>query len=112
MSEQVVVTCVFCGLAYGPGTPTHGAEVLVEHIRVCKKHPMRHVESVARKLLDGAMTMMAAETIDDAREMRKGLAVLCVSGNRDAIEQALQTIPMVDAVIEALESGLVAGASR
>ncbi len=43
MSEQLQteITCVYCGLAYPPGTPSHGAQVLTDHIRVCEKHPMR-----------------------------------------------------------------------
>ena len=40
-----VVTCVYCGMEYPEGTPTHGASVLTEHIKVCKKHPMRELES-------------------------------------------------------------------
>lgn len=35
-----VLTCVYCGHAYPPGSPDHGAEVLTTHIKVCPKHPM------------------------------------------------------------------------
>jgi hypothetical protein len=45
-SNQPVVTCVFCGAAYPHDTPTHGAEVLVEHIKVCEKHPLRAAEAL------------------------------------------------------------------
>lgn len=39
-----VLTCVYCGHAYEPGTPTHGTPVLTAHIKVCEKHPMRALE--------------------------------------------------------------------
>ena len=41
---ETIVTCVYCGMAYPQGTPTHGATVLTEHIKVCEKHPMRLAE--------------------------------------------------------------------
>ncbi len=40
-----VVTCVYCGLEYPPGTRTHGAKLLTEHIKVCPKHPLRAAEA-------------------------------------------------------------------
>ena len=44
--ENKVVTCVYCGHAYPPGTPTSGSQVeaLTAHIKVCEKHPMRELE--------------------------------------------------------------------
>lgn len=42
--ETQVLTCVYCGTAYPPGTPASGSDVLTAHIKVCEKHPMREVE--------------------------------------------------------------------
>ena len=42
--DKITVTCVYCGLAYPDETPTHGAEILTDHIKVCEKHPMRKSE--------------------------------------------------------------------
>ena len=39
-----VLTCVYCGEAYPPGSPDHGADVLTAHVKVCEKHPMRASE--------------------------------------------------------------------
>lgn len=52
MSEQNdrEVTCVYCGQAYPAGTPTHGAAVLTDHIKVCEKHPMRQAEETIKRL--------------------------------------------------------------
>lgn len=46
-TETQVLTCVYCGHAYPPGSPTHGAEVLTAHVKTCEKHPMRTVEASA-----------------------------------------------------------------
>jgi hypothetical protein len=47
-----VLTCVFCGHAYPPGSPTHGADELTAHVKICKKHPMaryrRALESIGK----------------------------------------------------------------
>ena len=48
--EGRVLTCVYCGEAYPPGSPTHGAEVLTEHVRTCAKHPLRAAEKEAERL--------------------------------------------------------------
>lgn len=43
-SEQhVVLTCVYCGHQYPPGTPAAMHPILTEHIAQCDKHPMRAV---------------------------------------------------------------------
>jgi hypothetical protein len=51
-NSKNVLTCIFCGHAYPPGSPTHGADVLTEHVKVCEAHPMakyRHaLEAIAR----------------------------------------------------------------
>ena len=39
-----ILTCVYCGHEYPQDTPTHGAGVLTEHIKICERHPMRKAE--------------------------------------------------------------------
>ncbi len=43
--EARILTCVYCGHAYEPGTPNHGTQALTEHINVCSKHPLREAEA-------------------------------------------------------------------
>jgi hypothetical protein len=38
--EERVLTCIYCGHAYPPGSPTHGAEVLTAHAATCEQHPL------------------------------------------------------------------------
>ena len=45
MTAKNSLTCVYCGEAYPPGSPTHGASVLTEHIKTCTKHPLRAAEA-------------------------------------------------------------------
>ena len=66
-----VLTCVYCGEAYPPGSPTHGAEVLTAHVRVCAKHPMREVESEVRRLREAtraAVERMKVAAVKAQRE--------------------------------------------
>ena len=39
-----VLTCVYCGQEYPQGTPAWGNKVLTDHIRECRKHPLRQTE--------------------------------------------------------------------
>lgn len=48
---NATLTCVYCGHAYPPGTPAHGAPVLTEHIRACEKHPLREAEETIAMLV-------------------------------------------------------------
>lgn len=59
-AETRVLTCVYCGHAYPPGSPEHGAEVLTEHIKACEKHPMRDLQQKADRLalLEGALLFL------------------------------------------------------
>jgi septal ring factor EnvC (AmiA/AmiB activator) len=44
-SEAQVLTCVYCGHAYPPGTPASGSPALTEHINQCEKHPLTAVRA-------------------------------------------------------------------
>ena len=44
--DTQTLTCVYCGQMYPPNTPTHGSEVLTEHIKVCEKHPLQWIYKV------------------------------------------------------------------
>ncbi len=50
LNARNTLTCVYCGTAYPPGSPTHGAAVLTEHIKVCEKHPLREAEAKLKEL--------------------------------------------------------------
>ncbi len=81
-AESRVLTCVYCGHAYPPGSPEHGSEVLTEHIKVCEKHPMRAIQQKADRLalLEGALLFLKGGRspdvyIERAKELGWKLAV-------------------------------------
>jgi len=65
------LTCVYCGHEYPPGSPSHGAAVLTEHIRVCEKHPMRKAESELAELRAWKESALAVEREWDAQAIAK-----------------------------------------
>lgn len=70
-----VLTCVYCGEAYPPGTPDHGADVLTAHVRTCPKHPMRKAEAETerlRRLLDDAIGHIRDPDVTAALRARMG----------------------------------------
>ena len=60
-----IITCVYCGQAYPQDTPTWGDAILTEHIKVCKKHPMRKAEADIRKLRKALYGVLGASTKGD-----------------------------------------------
>ena len=63
-ATERVLTCAFCGEAYPPGTPESNHERLMEHVKVCAKHPMRDVERERD-----------AARLNGAREEREALSI-------------------------------------
>ena len=49
MQKQNVLTCVYCGHEYPPGSPRSGTEALTEHVRNCPKHPMADLQKKYEK---------------------------------------------------------------
>lgn len=43
MNAGRVLTCVYCGHAYPPGTPAHSTELLTQHVMTCERHPLSSV---------------------------------------------------------------------
>ena len=68
-TQPQVVTCVYCGQAYPPGTPTSQHELLTAHIKICEKHPMRVAEQRIRIL--EAQNMLLQHEVADLKEIRR-----------------------------------------
>ena len=75
LNRDRVLTCVYCGQAYPPGTPDHGAEVLTAHVRVCEKHPMRGSEAERDTWKSRAMALVTA-TENLVRLYRSGETIM------------------------------------
>ena len=70
------ITCVYCGMAYPEGTPTHGAQILTDHILVCEKHPVSKLRRDNEKLRNAVIRFVGAESIDELNAMEKFLGEL------------------------------------
>jgi hypothetical protein len=73
--ENETITCVYCGQAYPPGTPTWGerAKALTNHIKVCEKHPMRKAEEKIAKLRSALIDLIGAGTKEELLTLERGL---------------------------------------
>lgn len=50
LQDDRVVTCVYCGHEYPPGTGTAQEIILTNHIKNCPDHPLRAAESEIERL--------------------------------------------------------------
>jgi hypothetical protein len=91
------LTCCFCGQAYPPGTPSHGSQVLTDHIRICEKHPMRQVEADKAKLRAALATLVGVDTKEELEQMEAVIRLSAApaadkAGIIDAIHALLSTL--------------------
>ena len=77
----MAITCVYCGMEYPQGTPTHGAKILTDHIKVCEKHPMRQAEATIVKLREALIGLVGASSENELK----------------SIELALRSMPGIEA---------------
>lgn len=61
--ESQRVTCVYCSMAYPPGTPESQHDLLSAHIRVCTKHPMREVETKVAAMRRALTTLRTSPSV-------------------------------------------------
>lgn len=92
MSDNTILTCVYCGHQYPDGTPAAKHELLTEHIKVCDKHPMRAAE----------------QKIESLRKALAGLIGASTKEELDGMEIALRSMPAPDsdkaAMINAIDA--------
>lgn len=87
-ATERVLTCIYCGEAYPPGSPTHGAEVLTAHAEKCEKHPLRAAIAAKARMEAGAAEL---------RQMLQQIHAISI-GDEDAEDE-----PDDDEVWEAIE---------
>jgi hypothetical protein len=69
MSENRVLTCVYCGKEYPQDTPAWDNDILTEHIKVCEKHPMRKAEETIKKLRSALVGLVGAGAREELEQM-------------------------------------------
>ncbi len=97
--EDNKLTCVYCGMAYPAGTPTHGARVLTEHIKVCEKHPMRKAEDKIFKLRAALAGLVGASTKKELQDMEAVIR----SANYVPESEKVSIINAIDVLIDTVD---------
>jgi hypothetical protein len=78
MSDERILTCVYCGMEYPQNTPAWGIneQVLTNHIKICEKHPMRKLEVNYLKVREALVAIVGVDSIEELRQMEKNLISL------------------------------------
>lgn len=97
MNEPRILTCVYCGMEYPQDTPAWGDKVLTDHIKICKKHPMRKLEENYQMVRKALVGLVGAETEKELDEMEAGIRTLPVSDH-----DRMVTINAIDALRKTL----------
>jgi len=100
MIENRIVTCVYCGMQYPQGTPTHGASILTDHIKVCPQHPMRKAEEKIHKLRNALIALAGVETKEELEQMEQTLRSLASTRGLPNVEA---TLNVVHVLLETME---------
>lgn len=71
-----ILTCVYCGHEYPQDTPAAGSEVLTDHIKVCKRHPMRKAEADIAMLRAALVGLIGTDSEQELRQMEATMRLL------------------------------------
>ena len=67
------IRCVYCGMIFPKVIPPYGTQILTDHIKVCKKHPMYGVEGKIEKLRKALIGLVGTETIEELEQIELGI---------------------------------------
>ncbi len=98
LTQNNVVTCVYCGHEYPDGTPTSQHELLTAHIRVCLKHPMRRAEGRIIRLRNALRAVVGAASKEDLEGMRSTMPLLPIPE-----AERLTAVTAIDALLAELD---------
>ncbi|HKY40742.1 MAG TPA: hypothetical protein VJN18_32630 [Polyangiaceae bacterium] len=108
-SKERTLTCVYCGHAYPPGTPDHGADVLKAHVEVCEKHPMAALRSraeAAERALESASKHHDEHHERDNTRWAKAQEVLGLQAAWPALFDRAAVLVAAEAELEELKGAL------
>jgi len=98
--DNNILTCVYCGEEYPAGTPASGADiqVLTDHIRICKKHPLRKAEEAILKLRRALIQIIGS---DDKTELER--LVLAIRSTIAPEQDKAYVIDAIHALLDTAE---------
>jgi hypothetical protein len=100
--EGRVLTCVYCGHEYPQDTPSAGAQILTDHIRVCEKHPMRQAELTIKKLRSALIGLIGAETKEELEGM-EAMTRTFIASDSVPKSDGIASINAIHAILETRE---------
>lgn len=106
--SKTTLTCVYCGQEYPQDTPAYGHQVLTNHIKVCKAHPLRKAESDIALLRSALTGLVGVNSEAELRQMEGIMRSLPIpdtdkTASINAIHALLATIPTADGAVEIME---------
>ena len=87
-----VITCVYCGQVYPGGTPTHSANILTEHIKVCKRHPLRFARETIKKLREVLIELVDVSKVEELVQMKAALSKTVSKEELPVLLKAVQVL--------------------
>jgi hypothetical protein len=98
MENGRVLACVYCGQEYPQETPAWGDKVLTDHIRECRKHPMRKAEADIALLRNALAGLVGASDKAELEQLELAMHVLPAPeadkiASLNAIHSLLATLP-------------------
>ena len=99
-NDARVLTCVYCGHQYPPGTPPSNHDALTAHIKECPKHPMRKAEADLTLLRNALAGLVGASDKAELEQMELAVRVLPAPeadkiASLNAIHALLATLPNI-----------------
>jgi hypothetical protein len=79
------LTCVYCGESYPEETPSHGTQILTDHIKICDKHPLRASEAKVVRLRTALAALVGGSTRTELEAMEMALRLLPAPENDKAV---------------------------
>jgi len=89
-----ILTCVYCGYEYPQETPASGDQVLTDHIKICKKHPLRAAEKKITTLRNALSMLVGSDDPEQLKEMEVTLRLMHIPA-----EDKVATIDAIHALL-------------
>ena len=68
-----ILTCVYCGHEYPQETPSHGSQILTDHLKICEKHPLRKSEANVALLRNALVGLLGVDGENELKELEIGI---------------------------------------
>jgi len=89
--------CVYCGMAHSESIPSHGAQILTDHIKICEKHSVGEAEIKISKLKSALVGLIGASERGELEQMEVAIRLIPAPE-----EDKIKTINAIHILLEML----------